>query len=44
MSFLLGDLVMKEVTLSMKELNARKLGPTWEGPYRVVKVFRPETY
>ena len=27
-SFLLGDLVLRKVTLSTKELNARKLGPT----------------
>ena len=43
-SFLLGDLILREVTLSMKDLNVGKLGPTWEGPYRVVKVSRPETY
>ncbi|GFY84530.1 hypothetical protein Acr_03g0013040 [Actinidia rufa] len=27
-----------------EELNAGKLGLTWEGPYKVVKVSRPETY
>ena len=43
-SFLPGDLVLKKVTLSTKEPNAGKLGPTWEGPYKVVKVFRPKTY
>ena len=39
-----GDLVLRKVTLSTKELNAGKLGPTWEGPYKVVKVSRPGTY
>ncbi|XP_057485849.1 uncharacterized protein LOC130772126 [Actinidia eriantha] len=44
MSFLLGDLVLRKVILSIKELNAGKLGLTWEGTYKVVKVSRPETY
>ncbi|GFS42959.1 hypothetical protein Acr_00g0082800 [Actinidia rufa] len=38
MLFLPGDLVLREVTLSMKELNVGKLGLTWEGLYRIVKV------
>ena len=41
---MLGDLVLREVTLSTKELNAGKLGPTWEDSYRVVKVSRPRSY
>ena len=44
MSFWLGDLVLRNGTLSIKELNAGKLDPTWEGPYRVVRVTKPETY
>ncbi|GFY94785.1 hypothetical protein Acr_10g0001700 [Actinidia rufa] len=43
-SFLPGDLVLRRVTLSTKEPNAGKLGPTWEGPYKVVQVSRPGTY
>ncbi|GFS37316.1 hypothetical protein Acr_00g0051350 [Actinidia rufa] len=43
-SFLLGDLVLRKVTLSTKESNAGKLGPTWEGPYKVIRVSRPGTY
>ena len=43
-SFLPDDLVPRRVTLSMKELNAGKLGPTWEGPYIVTKVTRSGTY
>ena len=44
MSFLPGNLVLKDVILSTKKLNVEKLGPTWEGPYRVIKVSRPGTY
>ena len=43
-SFLPGDLVLRKVTLSTKEPNTGKLGPTWEGPYKVIKVSRPGTY
>ena len=43
-SFLPGDLVLRKVTLFTKEPNSGKLGPTWEGPYKVVKVFRSGTY
>ncbi|GFZ02408.1 hypothetical protein Acr_15g0010160 [Actinidia rufa] len=42
--FLLGNLVLRKVTLSTKELNTGKLGPTWEGLYRVIKMTRIETY
>ena len=31
MPFLPSDLVLREVTLSMKKLNVGKLDPTWEG-------------
>ena len=44
LSFLPGDLVLQKVTLSNKEPNAGKLSPTWEGPYKVIKVSRPGTY
>ncbi|GFY81120.1 hypothetical protein Acr_01g0009290 [Actinidia rufa] len=37
-SFLLGDLVLRNVTLSTKEPNTGKLGPTWEDPYKVIKL------
>ncbi|GFY94938.1 hypothetical protein Acr_10g0003230 [Actinidia rufa] len=36
-SFFLGDLVLRKVTISTKEPNVGKLGPTWEGPYKVIK-------
>ena len=41
---LTGDLVLRKVTLYTKEPNDGKLGPTWESPYKVVKVSRPGTY
>ena len=42
--FLPGNVVLRKVNLSTKEPNVGKLGPTWEGPYKVVKVSRPGTY
>ena len=32
----IGDLVLHKVTTSTKDLIQGKLGPTWEGPYRVI--------
>ena len=43
-AFLPGDLVLRKVTLSTKEPDAGKLGLTWEGPYKVVKVSKLEIY
>ena len=43
-SFLLGNLVLRKVTLSTKEPNTKKLGHTLEGLYKAVKVSRPGTY
>ena len=34
--FNIGDLVLKRVSLATKNLAHGKLGPNWEGPYRVV--------
>ena len=31
-----GDLVLGKVLVATKDLNQGKLGPMWEGPYRVV--------
>ncbi|GFZ00544.1 hypothetical protein Acr_14g0001790 [Actinidia rufa] len=42
-SFLPGDLVLRRVTLSTRDPRAGKLGPTWEGPYKVIKVSKPGT-
>ena len=40
----LGDLVLKKVLQNTKEQGSGSLGPTWEGPYRIIKVVRPGTY
>jgi hypothetical protein len=42
--FKVGDLVLRKVTLATKDPTQGKLGPTWEGPYRVVKFHRKGTY
>uniref|UniRef100_A0A2N9FCJ8 Uncharacterized protein n=1 Tax=Fagus sylvatica TaxID=28930 RepID=A0A2N9FCJ8_FAGSY len=42
--FKVGDLVLRKVTLATKDPAQGKLGPTWEGPYRVVKFHRRGTY
>ena len=34
--FNLGDLVLRKVSLATKNLAHGKLGPNWEGPYRVI--------
>ena len=42
--FQVGDLVLKAVNQSTKNLSHGKLGLNWEGPYKVVQVIRPGTY
>ena len=39
-----GDLVLRKVSTATKDLNQGKLGPTWEGPYRVVHHSRRGSY
>ena len=39
-----GDLVLRKVTLATKNPSEDKLGPNWEGPYKVIEVRRPGTY
>ncbi|XP_070039198.1 uncharacterized protein [Nicotiana tomentosiformis] len=36
--FKVWDLVMRKVTQNTREVNAGKLGPTWEEPYRVSSI------
>ena len=36
--FSIGDLVLRKVTLATKDPSEGKLGPNWEGPYKVVEV------
>ena len=40
----IGDLVLRKVTTATKDPNQGKLGPTWEGPYRVVHYSRRGSY
>ena len=39
-----GDLVLRKVSTATKDPNQGKLGPTWEGPYRVVHYSRHGSY
>uniref|UniRef100_A0A2N9EL41 RNA-directed DNA polymerase n=1 Tax=Fagus sylvatica TaxID=28930 RepID=A0A2N9EL41_FAGSY len=41
---LIGDLVLRKVTLATRNPSEGKLGPNWEGPYKVIEVRRPGTY
>ena len=40
----IGDLVLHMVTTTTKDSAQGKLGPTWEGPYRVVHYSRQGSY
>ena len=40
----IGDLVLRKVTPVTKDPTQGKLGPTWEGPYRVVHYSRQGSY
>ena len=40
----IGDLVLRKVTLTTKNPTQGKLGPTWEGPYRVIHYSRRGSY
>jgi len=42
--FEVGELVLRKVFCNMRELNARKLGTNWEGPYRIIEVVRDGVY
>ena len=42
--FQVGDLVLRKVMGSARDLTQRKLGPNWEGPYRVTSWQRKGTY
>uniref|UniRef100_A0A2N9GE62 Uncharacterized protein n=1 Tax=Fagus sylvatica TaxID=28930 RepID=A0A2N9GE62_FAGSY len=39
-----GDFVLQKVTLATKNPSEGKLGPNWEGPYKVIEIRRPGTY
>ena len=42
--FNIGDLVLKKVSLATKNPAHGKLGPNWEGPYKVINCKRQESY
>ena len=42
--FNIGDLVLKRVTLTTRNPAHGKLGPNWEGPYRVINFKRQGSY
>ena len=42
--FNIGELVLRRVTLATKDSEQRKLGPNWEGPYKVVNCFSRGAY
>ena len=42
--FSIGDLVLKRVSLATKNLAHGKLGPNWEGPYKVINCKRKGSY
>ncbi|XP_020410598.1 uncharacterized protein LOC109946620 [Prunus persica] len=43
-AFKIGDWVMRKVSLATKNPTEGTLGPTWEGPYEIIKIYRPGTY
>ena len=40
----IGDLVLRKVSVATKDPNQGKLGPMWEGPYKVVHYSRRGSY
>ncbi len=40
----IGDLVLRKVTLATKNPSEGKLGPNWEGPYKVIEIRRLGAY
>ena len=42
--FSVGDLVLRKVVGNMRDVGARKLAQTWEGPYRVTAIASARAY
>ena len=42
--FQVGDLVQRKVTIATKDPSQGKLGPSWEGPYKIADCHRKGTY
>ena len=43
-TFQVGDCVLRKVFQNTKEVGARKLGPNWEGPYKITQVIGNGAY
>jgi hypothetical protein len=43
-SFMVGDLVLRKVTLATRDSAEGKLAPNWEGPYKVIGCQSPGAY
>jgi hypothetical protein len=42
--FEVDDWVLRKVTQATKDLSQGKLGPNWEGPYKIIQYYRRGTY
>ena len=42
--FDIRDLVLRKVTLATRDPTQGKLGPNWEGPYKVIEIYRRGIY
>uniref|UniRef100_A0A2N9GLN6 RNase H type-1 domain-containing protein n=1 Tax=Fagus sylvatica TaxID=28930 RepID=A0A2N9GLN6_FAGSY len=42
--FEIGDWVLRKVTQATKDPSQGKLGPNWEGPYKIIQYYRRGTY
>ena len=42
--FDIRDLVLRKVTLATRDPTQGKLGPNWEGPYKVIEIYRRGFY
>jgi hypothetical protein len=42
--FEFSDWVLRKVTQATKDPSQGKLGPNWEGPYKVIQYYRRGTY
>ena len=42
--FQVGDLVLRKVMDTTRDTSQGKLGPNWEGPYRIASWHRKDTY
>ena len=42
--FQVGDLVLRKVMGATRETSEGKLGPNWEGPYKIASWYKKRTY